>query len=37
LVQSTISLCRTGHIVDGKSGYFTVCLDSEVIPVTLQK
>jgi len=31
------SLCGTGLIADGKSGYFTVCLDLEVMPLMLVK
>ena len=31
------TLCGTGLIVDGKSGYFTVCLDFELIPVMFVK
>jgi hypothetical protein len=31
------SLCWTGLIADGKSRYFTVCLDLEVIPVMFVK
>jgi len=31
------SLCGTGLIADGKSGYFTVCLDLELIPVMFVK
>ena len=31
LCTGNSSLCGTGLIADGKSGYFTVCLDLEVI------
>jgi hypothetical protein len=30
-------LCVTGFITNGRSGYFTVCLDLEVIPVMFVK
>jgi len=30
------SLCGTGLIADGKSGYFTLCLDLKVIRVVCQ-
>jgi len=31
------SMCGAGLIADGKSGYFTVCLDLEVMPLMLVK
>ena len=32
-VTGNCSLCGTGLIADGKSGYFTLCLDLEMILV----
>jgi hypothetical protein len=34
---SNFSLCGTDHFSDGKSGYFTVCLDLDVISVMCVK
>jgi hypothetical protein len=37
LGRGTASLCVTGLIIVGRSGFFIVCLDLEVIPVMFVK